>query len=416
MSVLLKEEQSVAYPIDSIRADFPILEQTVRGKPLVYLDNAASTQKPKAVLDQLMHYYTHTNANVHRGVHSLSEQATLAYDQARAQVQSFLGAGDAYELIFTRGATESINLVAAAYGKAQLKPGDEIIISLLEHHSNWVPWQQLAKEQGIVLHVCPVSESGQIDMHAYSQLLSNKTALVAMTHVSNTLGIETPINSIIAQAHEVGAKVLVDGTQAVPHQPVDLDALDADFYVFSGHKMYAPMGIGGLVVKKSVLELMQPYQTGGGMINTVSEALTTFAEGVGRFEAGTPNVAGAVGLAAACQYLTKLSMVSVAQYEAVYTRYLLEALDTIQAVRVLGDKPKGIVSMVVDGVHPHDLASLLDHHGVASRAGHHCTMPLMHFFQVPATLRVSVGIYNTLEEISVLIKALEQAITLFKRG
>lgn len=418
MSVLLEQEQSLAYPIDAIRQDFPILSQVVRGKPLAYFDNAASTQKPQPVLDRLMQYYTQENANVHRGVHWLSEQATFVYDQARARVKGFVGASDNYALIFTRGATESINLVASAYAATHLKAGDEIVVSLLEHHSNWVPWQQLAKERGCVLKVCPLTESGQVDMAVYTKLLTKKTALVAMTHVSNTLGIETPITSIIAQAHEVGAKVLVDGTQAVPHQPVHLDALDADFYVFSGHKMYAPMGIGALIVKTDILDKMSPYQTGGGMIQTVSESVTTFAEGVGRFEAGTPNVAGAVGLASACDYLQGLGMEMIADYEADYTQKLLKALASIESVRVLAleSHPKGIVSLDIDGIHPHDLASICDHHGVAVRAGHHCTMPLMKFLQVPATLRISVGIYNKVNEINTLVQALEQAIALFKRG
>jgi len=403
--------------VADVSKDFPILAQPVRGKRLVYLDNAASTQKPQAVLDRLMHYYRTENANVHRGVHWLSEQATLVYEQARGTVADFLGVDSDYAVVFTRGATESINLVAQAYGQLQVKAGDDIIITEMEHHSNWLPWQVLAQQRGARLRIVPLCSDGSCDLDIYAEYLSSQTALVALAHVSNTLGTVNPVKKMAIMAHEVGAVVLVDGAQAVPHQPVDMVDLDADFYVFSGHKMYAPMGIGVLVAKRQYLDKMAPYQTGGGMIRTVAHEVSTYADAPERFEAGTPNVAGAVALAEAVRYLQGIGLEQIAEHEHALLHYALGQLSQIKGVRVLGaaQDRAGIISLVMDGVHPHDLASILDMHGVAVRAGHHCTMPLMQWLKVSATLRISFGLYNHDEDVDVLCQALVKAQQLLGR-
>ncbi len=402
--------------VQASRRDFPMLSNSVHGKRLVYLDNGATTQKPQAVLNRIMHYYQYENANVHRGVHWLSERATLVYEQSRNKVKQFVGGSDEYSLVFTRGATEAINLVAHGLGQSHLKPGDEIVISLLEHHSNWVPWQQLAYQVGARLKVIPLQEDGSCDLQAYADMLSEKTALVAITHVSNTLGTVNPIKDMIISAHEVGAQVLVDGVQAVPHKAVNVSDLDADYYVFSGHKMYAPMGIGALVAKKDALAALPPYQTGGGMIRTVALETTTFAEVPERFEAGTPNVAGAVALSAACDYLEAIGMGAIYAHEQKVLRYAKQVLADIKGIVIHGQAEgnDAILSMTMDGIHPHDLASILDQNGVAARAGHHCTMPLMKWLKVPATLRVSLGLYNDIDDIDVLAQGLLAAKKIFQ--
>lgn len=411
----------MAVDFTKVKHDFPLLGKPVRGQGLVFLDSASSTQKPQVVIDRLTHFYQNENANVHRGVYWLSEQATAAYEAAREQVAAFVGAhGKDDMLVFTRGTTEAINLVAYSYGRARINKGDEILVSQMEHHSNWVPWQVLAEEVGAHFKVIPLTESGDLDMDAYRAMLSSKTALVAVTHVSNTLGVVNPVKTMAAMAHKVGAKILVDGAQAVPHQAVDFNELDVDFYAFSGHKCYGPMGIGALLLKRAHGDEMVPYQTGGGMIQTVSAKKTTFTSGPEKFEAGTPNVAGAVGMARAVEYLQSLDLNRVESHESHLWQDAVEKLSAIKSVRLLGFEGRqhnraGIISLVMAGVHAHDLASILDVNGVACRAGHHCTMPLMKYLDVPATLRVSFGVYNTTADNDVLVAALEQAQALLGR-
>lgn len=390
------------------RKDFPILQQQVRGRPLVYLDNAATSQKPVAVIEAISTYYRATNANVHRGVHLLSERATEQYEGARAIVSEFINAPSAKEIIFTRGATEAINLVAQSYGRSRFKAGDEIIISAMEHHSNIVPWQLLCEQTGAVLKVIPITDGGELVPGAYERLLGARTRLVALAHVSNALGTINPVREMVKQAHANGVPVLMDGAQAVPHMPVDVQALDCDFYAFSGHKMFGPTGIGVLYAKESLLNDMPPWQGGGDMIRTVRFTGSTWNDLPWKFEAGTPNIAGAIGLGAAIQYLRQIGMQAIERYEQQLMQYGIERLLEVPGLQLVGTAgtKAGVLSFIMEGVHPHDIGTIVDQEGVAIRTGHHCAMPVMERFGIPATARASLAFYNTREDIDALVRAL----------
>ncbi|MDT8405720.1 MAG: cysteine desulfurase [Methylococcales bacterium] len=403
------------YPIEQIRADFPILAQQIRGKPLVYLDNAASTQKPLAVIDALSEFYKNDYANIHRGVHTLSVRATDRYEAARDKVKTFINAASEKEIIFVRGATEAINLVAASFGRTQIGAGDEILITAMEHHANIVPWQLLCQQTGAVLKVAPIDDKGQLIFEGFTDLLSERTKLVAVAHMSNALGTVNPVAAIIQAAHAKNIPVLLDGAQALPHQAVDVQQLDCDFYVFSGHKLYGPTGIGVLYGKQALLEAMPPYQGGGDMIRTVTFEKSDYAGLPHKFEAGTPNIADTVALGAAIDYLTGLDMQKIAAHEAELLAYATEQAKAIDGLKLIGeaDHKGAIVSFVIDGVHPHDIGTLLDSLGIAIRAGHHCAMPVMDFFNVPATARASFGLYNTFEEVDYLMAGITSLIEMF---
>jgi len=400
---------------ERLRRDFPILKQQIQGQPLAYLDNAASYQRPDAVIDAIANYYRHDHANVHRGVHTLSHRATDAYEGARDVVQKFINARSRREIIFTRGTTEAINLVAASFGQ-RLKPGDEIIISHLEHHSNIVPWQLLCERSGAILKVIPINERGELLLERYFDLLSERTRLVSIAQVSNALGTVTPLATIINAARERGIPVLVDGAQGIAHQPVDVQAIGCDFYAFSGHKMCGPTGIGVLYGREEMLATLPPWQGGGDMILTVSFAGSTWNELPYRFEAGTPNIAGAVGLGAAVKYLEGIGLANIARHEQALLDYGEQQLKSIPGLRFIGTAAEkvSVISFDVEGIHPHDLGTILDHQGVAIRAGHHCAMPVMEFFGVPGTARASFAFYNTMAEIDQLASALEQAVRMFR--
>jgi cysteine desulfurase/selenocysteine lyase len=405
----------MTWDAERIRKDFPALHQQVHGKPLVYLDNAATSQKPQAVIDALVAYYSADNANVHRGVHRLSERATEAYEGARGRIQRHLNAASPREIVFVRQATEGINLVVASLGRAIVEAGDEIVISAIEHHANIVPWQMLCAEKGAVLRVIPVDDRGDLVMDEYARLLGPRTRLVAVTQVSNALGTVTPIDEIIGLAHRHDVPVLVDGAQAVPHQAVDVRDLDCDFYVFSGHKAYGPTGIGVLYGKERWLERMPPYQGGGDMIRTVTFEKTTYNELPYKFEAGTPHIAGAIGLAAGLEYIAGLGLDRISAYEHELLDHGTRLLAAVPGLRLIGTArhKAAVLSFVLDGVHAHDLGTVLDQQGVAIRAGHHCAMPVMQRFGVPATARASLAFYNTREELETLAAALEDARELF---
>ncbi|MGD2136318.1 MAG: cysteine desulfurase [Gemmatimonadales bacterium] len=395
--------------VAQVRADFPLLAQQMRGRPLVYLDNAATSQKPRQVIEALTRYYEAGNANIHRGVYDLSQHATLAYGQARAKVQRFVNAADPHEIVFVRGATEAINLVAHSYGRTHFRAGDEIIVSTMEHHSNLVPWQLAAEATGAALRVIPMSDDGELDLDAYEQLFSPRSKLVALVHVSNSLGTINPIKAMVAAAHERGVPVLVDGAQAVPHLAVDVRDLDCDFYAISGHKMFGPTGIGALYGKGALLEALPPYQGGGEMIRSVTFEKTTYAGLPERFEAGTPNIAGAIGLGAAIDYLhTRLDWSWVQRHENDLLRYATKQLSAVPGVRICGRarEKASVVSFVLEGVHAHDVGTILDQEGIAIRTGHHCTQPVMDRLGVPATARASFAFYNTREEIDALVAGL----------
>ncbi len=396
--------------IEQIRADFPILHQQVNGKPLVYLDNGATTQKPQVVIDAIANYYRTTNSNVHRGAHTLSDQATQMFEDARTTMQKFLNATKSEEIIWTRGTTESINLVAQTWVRSNLKAGDEIIISGMEHHSNIVPWQMVCEQTGAVLKVIPVLDDGSLDYEAYLKLLNEKTKFVAVIHVSNALGTINPVADIIREAHKVGAKTLIDGAQAVAHWEIDVQALDCDFYVFSGHKLFGPTGIGVLYGKEDLLNAMPPYQGGGEMILHVSFEKTTYNALPYKFEAGTPNIAGAIGMAAAVTYLNGLDRVALAKHEDTLLAHANTLASQTDGIRLVGtsNKKASVISFLIDGTHPHDVGTLLDQQGVAVRTGHHCAMPLMEQFEVPGTVRASFTYYNTIEEVNALFKAIEK--------
>ena len=399
-----------------VRADFPILSRKVNGRRLAYLDSGASTQRPRAVIDAVDHYETHLHANVHRGVHTLSQLATDAFEGARDRVRRFLNAASVREIIFVRGTTEAINLVAQSWGRGRLGPDDEIIVSALEHHANLVPWQMLAAAAGARLRVIPIDEYGQIRFEAFQALLNDRTRLVAITHVSNALGTIVPLQRVIAAAHHVGVPVLVDGAQAVAHTQVDVRALDCDFYCFSGHKLYGPTGIGVLYGREALLEAMPPWQGGGDMIRSVTFERSTWNDLPHKFEAGTPNISGAIGLAAAMDYLETLGINNVAAHEHELLAAATSALMRIPGVHIHGtaEDKAGILSFTLKGVHPHDLGTVLDHEGVAIRAGHHCAMPLMDLLGLPATARASFGCYNTLEDVEQLEAAVRKAVEVFR--
>jgi len=415
MSRVMPGAPELSWDVERIRKDFPILHQVVHGKPLVYLDNAATTQKPQPVLDALRAYYTADNANVHRGVHLLSERATEAYEAARTRVRRFLNVADPREIVFVRGATEGINLVARTYGRQAVGPGDEILITGLEHHSNIVPWQMLCDDQGAALRVVPIDDSGEVDLEAYDRLLSDRTRLVAVAHVSNALGTIVPIGRMIEAAHRRGIPVLVDGAQAVAHMSVDVQALDCDFYVFSGHKVFGPTGIGALYGKSELLERMPPFHGGGDMIKSVSFEKTVYNDLPYKFEAGTPDIAGAIGLGVALEYLEALGRDRVEAYERELLAYGTERLSSCPGVRLIGTarEKAGVLSFLVDGVHAHDVGTILDREGIAVRAGHHCAMPVMARFGVAATTRASLAFYNTREELDALVDGLEKVWEIF---
>ena len=398
-----------------LRDDFPIFSQTVNGRPLVYLDSAASAQKPQAVLDAMRDAYERDYANVHRGVHTLSQRATQAFEAARSKVAHFINARRATEIVFVRGATEAINLVASTFGRKMLQAGDEIVISELEHHSNIVPWQLLRDERKIALKVAPIDDAGNLLLDRFADLLSPRTRLVAMTHVSNALGTITPIAEIVRLAHGVGAFVLVDGCQAVPHTRVDVQAIDADFYAFSAHKIYGPTGIGVLYGKEEVLDALPPYQGGGEMILSVTFERTTYKKAPHRFEAGTPAIVEAIGLGAAVDYLEKIGLDRIKAHEHALLEYATERLSALPRLRLVGTAARkaAIASFVVDGVHPHDIGTILDQSGVAIRAGHHCAQPLMHRLGLPATARASFGLYNTVDDVDALADGLQVVSELF---
>tara|TARA_B110000046_G_scaffold75529_1_gene83631 strand:+ start:661 stop:1893 length:1233 start_codon:yes stop_codon:yes gene_type:complete len=396
--------------IEQIRADFPVLHQEVNGKPLVYLDNGATTQKPQVVIDAIANYYRTTNSNVHRGAHTLSDQATQMFEDARTTMQKFLNAAKSEEIIWTRGTTESINLVAQTWVRSNVKAGDEIIISGMEHHSNIVPWQMVCEQTGALLKVIPVLDDGSLDYDAYLKLLSDKTKFVAVVHVSNALGTLNPVEDIIREAHKVGAKTLIDGAQAVAHWDIDVQALDCDFYAFSGHKLFGPTGLGVLYGKEELLNAMPPYQGGGEMILHVSFEKTTYNVLPYKFEAGTPNIAGAIAMAAAIDYLNSLDRVALAKHEDALLARANELAAQTDGIRLIGTSKNkaSVFSFLIEGTHPHDVGTLLDQQGIAVRTGHHCAMPVMDQFEIPGTIRASFTFYNTLDEVDALFKAIEK--------
>lgn len=405
------------FDVYRVREDFPALQQEIRGKPLVYLDNGATSQKPQAVIDAVDHYYREDNANVHRGVHTLSERATAVYEGARDKLQRFVNAPDRREIVFVRGTTEAVNLVAQSYARPRIQPEDEIVITHMEHHSNIVPWQIVCQQTGAKLRVAPINDDGELILEEYEKLLGPRTRLVSVVHLSNSLGTINPLERIIEAAHGVGARVLVDGAQAAPHLNIDVRALDCDFYAFSGHKMFGPTGIGALYGRADLLDSMEPYQSGGDMISKVTFEETLYNELPYRFEAGTPNIAGAVGLGAAVDYLAGLPLDAVAAHEQEVLAYATEASRQLNSLRLIGtarDKAS-ILSFVLTGVHAHDVGTILDHEGIAIRTGHHCTMPLMARFGVPATARASFALYNTKEEVDRLMSGLEKVREVFGR-
>jgi len=401
--------------VNRVRQDFPILRQLRQGHPLVYLDNAATTQKPQVVLDAISRYYTRDNANVHRGVHRLSEQATVAYEGAREKVRQHLNAADVGEVIFVRGTTEGVNLVAQTFGRMRVGPGDEVLVSGMEHHSNIVPWQLLCQEKGALLRVVPFTDAGELRMDEFERLLTPRTKVVAVVHVSNAIGTINPVGDIVRLAHERGVPVLLDGAQAMSHLSIDVRALDCDFYAFSGHKLFGPTGIGVLYGKRQWLESMPPYQGGGDMISSVTFEKTTYNELPYKFEAGTPHIAGAVGLGAAMDYVAAVGHDAIQTHEADLLAYATEVIGSIPGVRLIGTarRKAAVVSFVVDGVHPHDLGTVLNEEGVAIRTGHHCCQPLMARYGLPATARASFALYNTRTEIDALRHALENAKRMF---
>jgi cysteine desulfurase/selenocysteine lyase len=425
MTTLLHQPRSFAPPfappathgfdMDRVRRDFPILARPINGKKLVYLDNAATSQKPEAVIGAISRYYEHQNANIHRGVHFLSVQASEAHEAARQAVQRFLNAADVREIIFVRGTTEAINLVAHTYGRTHVSAGDEVLITAMEHHSNIVPWQILCEEKRAHLKVAPINDRGEVRLEEFAKLLGPRTKIVAVTHVSNALGTVNPVRRMIELAHAVDVPVLVDGAQAVPHLSVDVQALDCDFYAFSGHKVYGPTGIGVLYGKAALLEAMPPYQSGGEMISSVTFEKTTYNKLPFKFEAGTPDIAGVIGLHAALEYLNDLDMNNVAAHEQELLDYATEAVAAIPGVRLIGtaNERVGVLSFVLEGVHPHDIGTILDQEGIAVRTGHHCAQPVMDRFGIPATARASFAVYNTRDEVDTLVQGIRKVKEVF---
>jgi len=399
-----------------LRQDFPILSKKINGKPLIYLDSGATSQKPKQVIDAISNYYQTQNANIHRGVHQLSQEITIAYENARVTIQKHLNAALSQEIIFTSGTTESINLVANSFGKKYIKSGDEILISEMEHHSNILPWQMLCEEKGAVLKIIPINEKGELLIEEYKKLLCDKTKIVAVTHVSNTLGTINPVKEMIALAHEKDIPVLIDGAQAVPHIKVDVQALNADFYCFSGHKLYGPTGVGILYGKEKWLNEMPPYKMGGGIIKTVTFEKTEYADLPLKFEAGTPHIEGGIGLAAAIDYVNEIGLENIDAYEYELLEYATAKLSAVEGLRIIGTAKEkaSVISFVIEEVHPLDIGTILDKQGIAVRTGHHCTQPLMKYFGIPGTIRASLVFYNTKEEIDVLVNGIQKAIKMLK--
>jgi cysteine desulfurase/selenocysteine lyase len=414
MSIAAKPVSS-AFDVERVRADFPILQQTVHGKPLVYLDNAATSQKPRAVIDAISRYYEGTNANIHRAVHRLSEQATEEYEAARVTAQKFINAASPTEIIFVRGTTEGINLVAQTYGRAQIHAGDEVVITDMEHHSDIVPWQLLCEDRGAKLRVVPINDRGELILEEFEKLLGPKTKLVGVTHVSNALGTINPIRRIVEMAHSHGVPVLVDGAQAVPHMKVDVQALDCDFYAFSGHKVCGPTGIGVLYGKKALLEAMPPYQGGGDMILSVTFEKTTYNRLPYKFEAGTPDIAGVIGLGAALEYVSGLGIENIGAHEHDLLDYATAAVSAIPGIKLIGTarEKAGVLSFTLDNIHPHDIGTILDQEGIAIRTGHHCSQPVMKRFGVDSTARASFAMYNTKQEVDALVRGIQKVREVF---
>ncbi|MBI2430382.1 MAG: cysteine desulfurase [Ignavibacteriales bacterium] len=412
MSTLEKE---ILFDVTTVRKDFPILTLSVYGKPLVYLDNAATTQKPQIVLDTLTKYYTEQNSNIHRGVHFLSEVATFEYEKARGKVKNLLNAADSKEIIFTKGTTDGINLVAHSYGRTHINAGDEVIISAMEHHSNIVPWQLLCEERGATLRVIPMNDEGELLIDGFQKMLSPKTKIVSVVYVSNSLGTINPIKKIIELSHANGTPVLIDGAQSVAHMKVDVRELDCDFFVFSGHKIFGPTGIGALYGKSEWLEKMIPYQGGGDMIRSVTFEKTTFNDLPFKFEAGTPNIAGGIGLGAAIDYVQKIGLDAIREYEHELLEYGTDTLQSVNGLRIIGTAKEkaSVISFVVENAHPHDVGTILDREGIAIRTGHHCTQPVMQRFGIPATARASLSMYNMKEEIDILVRGIEKVKEIF---
>ena len=410
-----RSDKDTPLDVESLREDFPILKEQVRGKPLVYFDNAATTQKPQPVIDVLEGYYKRQNANIHRGVHWLSQMATEEYEKSRATVQHFVNAREPREIVFVRGATEGINLVAQTFGRAAVGRGDEVLISAMEHHSNIVPWQMLCEQVGAELKVAPMNREGELLLEDYRRLLGPRTRIVAVTHVSNALGTVNPLPQIIEDAHTVGARVLIDGAQSAPHLPIDVQELDADFFVFSGHKIYGPTGVGALYGKAEIMEGMPPYQGGGEMIRSVSFAKTTYNTIPFRFEAGTPNIAGAIGFGAAINYVQNIGLGRIEAYETELLRKATEILSRLPGVSIVGTAKEkaSVISFLVENVHPHDIGTILDQEGIAIRTGHHCAEPVMDFFGVPATARASLAFYNTADEVEKLAVGINKVLEVF---
>jgi cysteine desulfurase/selenocysteine lyase len=409
------DQDTRSYNVERIRADFPILHQNVHGHQLVYLDNAATTQKPRQVIDAISHYYERDNANIHRGVHALSQRATDAYEHARRTAQEFLGAGDCREIIFVRSSTEAINLVAQTYGRKNLKLGDEVLISAMEHHSNIVPWQMICEEKQAKLRVAPINEAGELVLEDFERLLTSKTKLVAIAHLSNALGTINPVRQIVEMAHAKGIPVMVDGAQAAPRLPVNVRELDCDFYAFSGHKIYGPTGIGVLYGKLALLEAMPPYQGGGDMISSVAFERTVYNKVPHKFEAGTPDISGPIGLKAALDYVTRLGIENIERHENELLEYATKRVSALSGIRLIGTAKEkaGVLSFVMEGVHPHDIGTILDQEGIAIRTGHHCAQPVMERYGIPATARASLGLYNTKEEIDALVRGIKKVQEVF---
>jgi cysteine desulfurase/selenocysteine lyase len=405
------------FNIAASRAQFPILERKIHGKPLIYLDNGATTQKPISVIDRISKYYADENANIHRGVHFLSDYSTNEYEQARRIVQSFINAAHEQEVIFTKGTTDSINTIANSFANTFFKAGDEVIISYLEHHSNIVPWQMVCDRIGAKLKVIPIDENGELVLSAYESLLSEKTKFVAVNHISNALGTINDIDAIIAKAHRVGAKVLIDGAQSIQHMKIDVQAMNADFFVFSAHKLYGPTGVGILYGKQELLNEMEPYQGGGDMIKTVSFEKTVYNDLPHKFEAGTPNIVGGIALGEAIKFIESVGLDAIAKHEQDLLEYADQSLSVIEGLKILGpdtSRRSSVISMVIDGVHPFDVGTLLDSKGIAVRTGHHCAQPIMDFYKIPGTLRASIAMYNTKEEIDILVEAIKKAVSLLR--
>jgi cysteine desulfurase / selenocysteine lyase len=410
-----KTTKTLDFDVDTIRKDFPILNQLVHGKPLVYLDNAATSQKPAAVIEAMTRYYSADNSNIHRGVHLLSERATKEYEEARVKVQGFINAAQPREIIFVRGTTEAINLVTNSYGRANVKTGDEVLITAMEHHSNIVPWQMLCEEKGARLRVVPINDDGELILEEFEKLLNERTKIISVAHVSNALGTINPIRGLVEIAHRHNIPVMIDGAQAAPHTKIDLQELDCDFYAFSGHKVYGPTGIGVLYGKASLLDAMPPHQGGGDMIASVTFEKTTYNVLPYKFEAGTPNIAGTIGLGAAIDYVNQIGLERIANYEEELLVYGTEALSQIPKLRLIGTAKEkaGVLSFVLEGVHAHDVGTILDREGIAIRTGHHCAMPVMDRFGVPATARASLAFYNTREEIDALVAGINKVQEVF---